>query len=681
MIELSARGIPGLAADTLAAIRAEAYLDLGQLPQAEAEARKVPAGSKNRPRALFTLAQALIKQGKLADAVVPLQTAIKGLQNPPVPPPAHLALAECLLAAGKRDAAEAAVKTALERGRSLPEAQAKSFRGEAALLKVRIVSEGGDNRKFADAVAEARPLISREELPELLYARLFALHAMGDDAAIIAGMKEDSAIFLGKKQEGRAAMLYAASLKRVKKGDQARALLEDFVRRHPDAVEALRARVELANLALVREDYPSAAKLLQVVLAVKDAAAKLGAETVAECRYNSALAVSKTGDTAAAIKSLEALLKTKPAAELGAASCILLGQAYSTAKDHRNAAKAWRQALAFGKGVDDADIRDRIGRSLLAAGDAAGARAEYEALAKKLGGADKMPREAHETWARALYAAGDFAGAAAAYEALNARFKAAVYAYECAVCLEKIKKWADAEQWYARAEKAKNDLPAEYAKRLGENLNRVRFQAGTGDMGLDRWLDRIDPKRPDAEFDSALAALCQIAEAGKPDPLIQAKLEGAQEKYKLASVRYYGVGAVRLHFMAAAEDFAGLRSLGGKLDKDFAEREETFKAKSWSTTVAPAMIGYYRGEGERRAKNHGDALAAFETVLAAYPYNEWPDAAACGAAECYVALGDAQTAIVKLKEVVKAAAANKNTASAKWVEQAKKRIKELTEGK
>ena len=72
------------------------------------------------------------------------------------------------------------------------------------------------------------------------------------------------------------------------------------------------------------------------------------------------------------------------------------------------------------------------------------------------------------------------------------------------------------------------------------------------------------------------------------------------------------------------------------------------------------------------------ALAAYETILAAYPYNEWPDAAACGAAECYVALGDKATARVKFNEVVKSATAT--GASAKWGEVAKKRINELNKG-
>jgi len=682
LLDISSGGVPGVAPDTLAAIRAESMLETGQFQQAESEARKVPAGSENLPRASFTLAQALIKQRKLVDAVAPLQLAIQKLRTPPLPPSAHLALADCLLASGKTAESAAAAQAALSMAGSLPEAEAKDLRAQAALLNVRIASKTGDNRKLADAVGEARPVIPPDQLPELLYARLFALQEAGDDAAILRGMKDDSPVFQGKPQEGQSVLLYAGALKRAGRGDDARSLLEGLVQRRPDTAEALRARVELANMALAREEYPRAAEQLNAALAARDAAAKLGAAVFAECRYNSALAALKTGDNAGSIRASEALLKDKPAPELGSAASMLLGQAYSGAGDHRSAARAWRQALEYGKGVDEIDVRDRIGRALLAAGDAAGARGEYEALAAKMGGADKMPREAAETRARALYAAGDFAGAAAAYGSAHSRFnQPAVYAYECAVCFDKAGKWADAEQWYVRAEKGAKDLPPEYAKSLRDNINRARFQAGTGDMGLAYWLDRLAPGRSDAEFDSAVAALCRVADGGKPDASSDAKLAAALKEHGPDSARRFGAGAVRLHFMAAAGDFASMRALAGSLWDEFSAREGALPGKTWSTTVAPAMICFYRAEGERRAGNHAEALAGYETVLAAYPFNEWPDAAACGAAECYAALGDPSTAVAKLEEVVKNAGAGGGAASKKWVELAKKRIAELTGGK
>jgi len=681
LIDLSADGIPGVPGDTVAAIRAEALLEAGKLPQAEAEARKVPVGSENLPRASFTLAQALIKQGKLADAVGPLQTAIENLKEPPVPPSAYLALAECLLAAGQTNSAGTAVEAAVAKGNSIADAEAKaSFRAGAALLNIRIASAMGDHKKLAAAVTEARPSIEAERLPELLYARLFALHALGDDAEVIRAMQADRAVFRGTKQEGKAVLLCTSSLKRAKKNEEAVALLDEFINRETNTVEALRARVDLANMALAREDYPRSVAMLGVVLGVADSAAKLGSETFAECRYNYALAAAKTGDLAGAINALESLCKDKPAPELGGAACLLLGQSYSQSDQHPKAAAAWRQAIAFGGGVDVADTRDRIARSLLAAGDSAGARSEYETLASEVGGADKMSREAYETWARALYATGDHAGAAAAYQALHTRFKAAGYAYESAVCLEKAKQWTEAETWYVLAEKAQAELPAEYAKNLTENLNRVRFQAGTGDLGLAYWLDRLESKRSHAEFEAAVSALSRITYLVKPDTKDQAKLEAAQGEYQPDSIRYFSVGALRLHSMAVAEQAEALRLLGTLLAEALTAHEGSFTVKSWGTTVGTAMIYYYQAEGERRAGNHAEALGTFETVLAVYPYNEWPDAAACGAAECYVALGDIPTALTKLNEVVKTADAA-NAASATWVKQAEKRIKELTEGK
>jgi thioredoxin-like negative regulator of GroEL len=87
------------------------------------------------------------------------------------------------------------------------------------------------------------------------------------------------------------------------------------------------------------------------------------------------------------------------------------------------------------------------------------------------------------------------------------------------------------------------------------------------------------------------------------------------------------------------------------------------------------MIYYFKGEAQRRRGRHAEALAAYETVLAAYPYNEWPDAAICGAAECFVAFGDAGSAVKKLKEV--ADAPQDAGVSEQWRQHAATRIKEL----
>ena len=88
------------------------------------------------------------------------------------------------------------------------------------------------------------------------------------------------------------------------------------------------------------------------------------------------------------------------------------------------------------------------------------------------------------------------------------------------------------------------------------------------------------------------------------------------------------------------------------------------------------MIYYFKAEAARQSGRASEALAAYETVLAAYPYNEWPDAAARGAAECYVTLSDTNTAVAKFGEV--AAQPTNTAASVPWIQQARKRLNELT---
>ena len=90
------------------------------------------------------------------------------------------------------------------------------------------------------------------------------------------------------------------------------------------------------------------------------------------------------------------------------------------------------------------------------------------------------------------------------------------------------------------------------------------------------------------------------------------------------------------------------------------------------------MLYFYKGEAERLAGNGADALVAYETVLSAYPYNEWPDAAACGVAETYAALGDKKTALDKFAEVIKIG--GQTPASSAWVALARRRTQELTKG-
>jgi tetratricopeptide (TPR) repeat protein len=119
--------------------------------------------------------------------------------------------------------------------------------------------------------------------------------------------------------------------------------------------------------------------------------------------------------------------------------------------------------------------------------------------------------------------------------------------------------------------------------------------------------------------------------------------------------------------------------LADQLAAELAAHEQKLDPKSSGSTIAAAIIHFYRGESQRAAGQYADALASYETVLAAYPYNAWPDAAACQAAECYLALGDAETALQKFQEV--ANSQSKEPASARWRKLAQQRMSDLKKRK
>ena len=115
--------------------------------------------------------------------------------------------------------------------------------------------------------------------------------------------------------------------------------------------------------------------------------------------------------------------------------------------------------------------------------------------------------------------------------------------------------------------------------------------------------------------------------------------------------------------------------LSQSLLDEFAGVEGKLPADHFGATVAPAMIRFYRGELLRKGGKPADAMVEYETVLGVYPYNEWPDAAACGVAECFFALGDPDTAKKRFEEVTKSG--GKSPASQAWRTLAGRRLEEL----
>jgi len=625
LVDISANGVAGLDADLVALARAESLLALGRNAEADAQAGKIAATSALYPRASFTRGLALIKLNKLKEAVEPLTVAVEKLKDPPPPPSAYLTLADCLLESGQPKEAEVYLAKAEKLAGKDPELQK-----QIALVKLRQSISGGSRKEMIATITKSRDSLPKEQLPKLLYMRLFAYSEDGDDAAIVRTMPDDYPVLQASPEDGPATLIYFAALRKLKRQDEGLKMLEEFVKRKPNVPETIRARLELANLALDKEEFDKAAPLLDGIRNAPGAEAALGKETFQKVLFNRAVAADKLHKPDDAIAVLK-LLPTGPAA-------VLLGQMYAAKNDFANAAATWKKALTL-EGVDEADVRDRLGRALFATKNYAGACEQFEKV-------PTLSRESTEAYARARFAAGQFADASKLYEDLYSRHRdVPAYAYECAVALERDKKLPEAAKWYGIAAKSKDKLPAEYAKAVDANL-----AVAQGD-----WSRSLLPGATDAEFNTGIA---QIRKAGKPVKITI--------PYDVTHPRYYDLGALLLQIGAATN--------AGKLAAEFAANESKLDPKSTGATLAPAIIFYFKGEAERRAGNDADALVSYETVLSAYPYNEWPDAAACGAAECYAALGDKPTAVAKFNQVVKA------NASPQWTALAQKRITELNKG-
>lgn len=672
LVEISATAIPGLDAHLVALARAEAMMALGQTEPAIVEAAKIPVGNQYHPRAAFLRGLALVKLGKLKEAVEPLTAAVQTLKDPPAPPAAFITLAECLMESGKAKEAEPYLAKAEKLAATLPDAEKAALLKQLTFVKLRQTLGAGNRKEMIQMIAKSRDTVPKDQLPRLLYMRLYALSEEGDDNAIVATMKDDLPVFQSAAEDGSATLIYFAALRKVKRQEEALTLLDEFVKRKPSAPEAIRARLELANVALEKQEFDKAAAHLDAIRGAPGAEGQLGKETFHKVLFNRAVAAEKLSKPDEAIAVLTQLIAVAPTAP----SYVLLGQMYAVKNDFKNATETWKKALALG---DSADLRDRLGRVAFAAKDFPGACEHFEAEARLLGGLDKLSRESAEAFARARFSAGQFAAAATLYEELHRRFRdTPAFAYECAVAHEREKKMAEAAKWYEIAQKAKARLPAEYAKSVDANLAQARMQSGSDDMGASYWIESLSAQTADAAFESALVPIRKLAVAGKLGGATRGKVESVLNGYGPSQPRYYALGAVLLEGLSAEKKSADLQKFAAKLTTEFAANESKLDPKSSGATLAPAIIYFYKGESDRLAGNHADALVSYETVLSAYPYNEWPDAAACGAAECYAALGDKPTALAKFNEVVKSSAGL--AASAKWGELAKQRINELNKG-
>ena len=677
---MSASGVTGVAPEMVALARAEAMLALDRFAEADVEAVKVPATSTLFPRASFARAQALIRLNKLKDAAAPLKAAIAGLKDPPVPPAAHIALAECLLENNANDEANAALEQATKVIKNLPEADRARLGGQIALLRLRLA--GTDRKKLIAAATAARESMPKDQLPKVLYARLFALSEEGDHKGVVATMKEDYAILQAAPEDGPSTLIYYNALKETKRADEANALLSDYLKRKSDTPEASRARLLLANAALEKKDLAAARVMFDALAVDAKAAATLGKNAFDEAMFNRAIVTERLGDQPSATKAMVALVAAKPDVELLKRVMPALGQGYALQKDYPNAIATWKQAIAV-KADNEADLRDRLTRVMLVANDNNGAIEQCTALATLVGGEAKMSRESREVWARALFAAGKFAESAAKSQELAKSFSdAPAYSYEAGVAFEKAGNRAEAAKCYAAAQVGKAKLPPTYAAAVDANVAATRLATGEGDLGASYWIDQaiVPPAAGgnDKSFDAAITSLRRVAATKPLDDAARKRLADAMNALGVDQPRRYMLGAVVLQSLSDADRPRDAAPLSKRLADEFVANEKKLDAKSTGATLAPAIIFYYQGESLRQSHKFADALVAYEMVLSAYPYNEWPDAAACGAAECFASLNQIDVAIQKFKEV---AAAPNTPASAKWRELAAKRIATLEKEK
>ncbi len=673
LVATAATNLAGIAPDRAALIRAESMLGLNKPADAVAEADKIAAGKPEYPRACLIKAQALIKLGRLKDALEPLQTAVSELRDPPAPPTARLALVECLMENNRAAEAQKAMAAAEKTGASLPAEERQAFSAQCALIKLRLVDKAGSARDIVRAVNDVQANLPPAVLAEALYMRAHALFREQDWRELAKVFAADYPRLQGTPREGPATLIFAEALGRQKQAAVRKELLEGYLERQPKTEDAQRARLALANGALETGDDQAARNRFKELLAAAEAQKVLGADAWRDIARNAVALALKAGDTADVIAIAKPLAAgSAPDSRL----LVMLGQAYAVNKQWAEAVAVWKQVLPSLSGPEAADIRERLAQSMFAARDFKGAREQLQELATNKVDAAVLSRELRELWARASFNLNDYPDAAARYQSLADAFRdTPAYAYESAVAYERAGKWAEAAGGYAAAAKAVEKLPPDYAAVVEDNLARARLEAGIEDRGAAIWLTRLAPAVSNAQFDLAAVMLGRALTESKPDAIKSSPLRQAMQAYPADEHRHYTCGALWLQALAARGD-SSLAEEAARLADDYSANEKKLPAGSSGATIAPAMIYYYRGEAARRARQPAKALSDFETVLAAYPYNEWPDAAAYGAAMCFAELDDLKTARARLTELVNSSAA-KSAASAAWREKARERLTTL----
>lgn len=677
LIALTGSPIPGVAEDVMAFARMESFVTLQRYAEAQNEAQKIPSNSVYFARAAYIRAQALIQAGRLKDAVEPLDLAIRKMREPAAPPAAVLALAECQLAAGQTNAAWETMEAFQPRLESLPESEKTPLRRQAAAVRIRLAAAQGNSQAIIRAVDESRDVLPPDQQSSLLYLRLHALFQRQKYDEMMETYASDYPLLKNAPEDGPATLLYAQAFKKTKRLNESLRLLDEFIQRKPQTAEAVQARIELARVAIEKEEWGKARPLIESALSASQARAVLGSEGFREAQFNQAVAAFHTNLWAETVRLAEGVGKVSPSDALAARARILAGQVLLKQKDYAGTIRNWSAAIAGGHCEDEAAVREQLGAVMVLARDYQGADGQFQ-RALELRGSKPLEKDSQVAWSRALYGLNRFADAASRLALLYEKYPdTPAYAYEAALALERAGQFREAEKTYVQALDKRDRLPSDYAAVVEGTLARLRSQHGLGDGGLNYWASQLDANIKDEPFMAAWAAVQKTPGdapyAGRIVPLV----EKAWKNFSPDSPRYYLLGALFLEKNTSASP-GDILKMAIPLAENWSKNEKQFTNAPVALALAPAIIFYHKGDALRRTGDVAAALADFETVLAAYPVNEWPDAAACGAAECYAALGDTNTAMARLLEVV---TQGKTSAGSRiWSDRAKERLDVLKKG-